>query len=126
MNWLDYLRGRPAANETPAPAAASPAAPASGAADAADAPQPPLLIDVRTEREFMQGAVQGAVSLPLNRLGDDIRRLAPDPETPVVLYCATGARSGVGCNLLRGMGYRRVGNAGGVFEAAARLNRGLV
>ena len=123
MNWLDYLMGRPAANEPAAAAAAGPVAPAPGVADAADAP---LLIDVRTEREFMQGAVQGAVSLPLNRLGDDIRRLVPDPETPVVLYCATGARSGVGCNLLRGMGYRRVGNAGGVFEAAARLNRGLV
>ena len=122
MNWLDYLRGRPAANEAAAAAAATPAAPA---ADAADAASGPLLIDVRTEHEFQRGAVQGAVSLPLNRLGDDIRRLAPDPETPVVLYCATGARSGVGCQLLRGMGYRRVGNAGGVFEAAARLNRGL-
>jgi len=123
MNWLDYLMGRPAANEAAAGKAGTPSA---SVADAADEATPPLLIDVRTEREFMQGAVQGAVSLPLNRLGDDIRHLVPDPETPVVLYCATGARSGVGCNLLRGMGYRRVGNAGGVFEAAARLNRGLV
>lgn len=118
MYWLRYLTGRPAAEADVTPAvrtAPNPQAVREGL----------VVIDVRTEREFRGGAVQGAVSLPLGRLADDIRRVAPNVETPMVLYCATGTRSGIGCTLLQGMGYRCVDNAGGVFAAAARLNRSV-
>lgn len=118
MNWFRFLSGRPAADADAAPAAQRPPTP-DRAADAF------VVIDVRSEGEFQRGAVQGAISLPLGRLAQDIRHVVPDKQTPVLLYCASGARSGMGCTLLRGMGYRSVDNAGGVFAAAARLNRGL-
>lgn len=118
MNWLDYLLRRPAPQAEPSPGDVPLAAgPASNAV---------LLIDVRTEREFRQTAVQGAVNLPLNSLAEGIRVLAPDPAARLVLYCASGARSGMACDLLRQLGYQRVENAGGVFQAAALLGRSLV
>jgi phage shock protein E len=118
MNWLDYILRRPAAEPAARPATEPlPEVPANDAM---------VVIDVRTEREFRQSALQGAANLPLDRLSEGIQALAPDPATPVVLYCATGARSGMGCQLLQQLGYRNVRNAGGVFQAAAQLGRSLV
>lgn len=91
-------------------------------------PRPPsaladgmLLIDVRTEREFRGGALEGAINLPLAHLEHRIREVAADTAMPLVLYCASGARSGRACMLLRRLGYANVSNAGGLFAAAAVL-----
>jgi rhodanese-related sulfurtransferase len=84
-----------------------------------------LLIDVRSEQEFRSSALEGAVNLPLPQLLAGIRDLALDPATPVVLYCASGARSAAASMALRQMGYTRVSDAGGLFAAAASLKRAL-
>ena len=127
MNWLDCLLRRPAAQAEPPPSDVPLATTATTAAAAtAAAPDGRMVIDVRSEPEFRQTALKGAVNLPLNRLAEGIQALAPDPATPVVLYCASGARSGMGCELVRRLGYQRVENAGGVFQAAAQLGRSLV
>ena len=95
-----------------------------GADSTAADPGAALLIDVRSEQEFRTVALEGALNLPLPRLETGIRELA-DPGTPLVLYCASGARSAVACMALRQMGYQQVTDAGGLFAAAASLNRAL-
>lgn len=85
----------------------------------------PLLIDVRSEHEFATASVEGAVNLPLGQLEQRIRDVAVDPRTPLVLYCASGARSGMGCMMLSAMGYTDVRNAGSLFAAAGHLQRGI-
>jgi len=61
------------------------------------------IVDVRTPGEFMGGNVAGSVNLPLqeiqNRL-DEVKIL----ETPLVLCCASGARSGMATQLLSDLG----------------------
>ncbi len=100
--------------------ASEPIAPAD-AADAGDR----LILDVRSEREFMAGALRGAVNVPLNQLAARIAAVAPQPGTPLVLYCASGGRSGIACQLLKQLGYSNVSNAGGLYAASARLGIGL-
>ena len=85
----------------------------------------PLVIDVRSEREFEATALQGAINLPLSQLGHRIREVAADEATPIALYCASGARSGVACMMLKQMGYADVRNAGGLYAAAASLQLNL-
>lgn len=80
----------------------------------------PLLIDVRSEGEFAGGHLDGALNLPLDRLGAAIAAVAPDPARPLVLYCASGARSGYGCALLMAMGYHDVSNGGAIGSLALR------
>lgn len=82
-----------------------------------------LVIDVRSEREFQTTAIERAVNVPLPQLAHRIGELAADKATPLVLYCASGARSGVGCGVLQQMGYTRVTNAGGLYAAAEHLQR---
>lgn len=82
-----------------------------------------VIIDVRSEREFNATAIAEAINLPLPQVAHRIGELVPDRGTPLVLYCASGARSGMACMMLRQMGYARVTNAGGLYAAAAQLRR---
>lgn len=70
------------------------------------------VVDVRTPAEFQRGAFPGAVNIPLAELP---ARSAEIPrDRPVVLYCASGARSGMAAGRLRKAGFADVVNAGGL------------
>jgi phage shock protein E len=72
------------------------------------------IVDVRTPDEFRDGAYPGAVNIPLNELQ---RRLAEIPkDKPVVLYCASGARSAAAARTMKQLGYVDVVNAGGLAD----------
>ncbi|MCX6188347.1 MAG: rhodanese-like domain-containing protein [Bacteroidetes bacterium] len=61
------------------------------------------IVDVRSPEEFMGGHVVGSINIPLqeiqNRM-DEITAL----ETPLVLCCASGGRSGVAHSILSQQG----------------------
>jgi phage shock protein E len=80
------------------------------------------VIDVRSEAEFQERHLPGAINIPLNRLGDEIARLAPNKEQPLLLHCLSGARSGMGEATLREMGYRNVLNLGSYGRAEKALS----
>ena len=82
-----------------------------------------VVIDVRSEREFQATAIEHAVNVPLPQLAQRIGELVADKATPLVLHCASGARSGIGCGVLKQLGYTHVSNAGGLYAAAERLQR---
>ncbi len=73
------------------------------------------LIDVRTPAEFRDGSYPGAVNIPLALLPLRMRELEPR-TAPIVLFCASGARSGQGARLLRQAGFTDVINAGGLDD----------
>ena len=79
------------------------------------------IVDVRSEGEFREGHLATAVNIPLDGLRDEIARLAPNKEQPLLLHCLSGARSGIGRTMLRKMGYRNVFNLGSYGRAARIL-----
>jgi phage shock protein E len=70
------------------------------------------VVDVRTEAEFRGGAYPGAMNVPLGELSSRLARIPK--EKPVVVYCASGARSAMAARILRRAGYADVSNAGGL------------
>lgn len=98
---------------------------ADGLHEAAPLPADAMVLDVRSYSEFMAGHVEGARCLPLPRLMEDIVHLAPDPAQPIVLYCASGARSEQALGLLRRMGYRACSNGGTPQQLAGRMGRSI-
>ena len=100
------------------PGVAAPPAPQPVAIGSPDA----VVIDVRSEREFHATAIEHAVNVPLPQLAHRIGELVSDKTTPLVLYCASGARSGIGCGVLQQLGYTHVTNAGGLYTAAEGRN----
>jgi phage shock protein E len=73
------------------------------------------IIDVRTPAEFQDGSYPGAVNIPLALLPLRMKELEPR-DKPIVLFCASGARSGQGMRLLKQAGFTDVVNAGGVDD----------
>jgi phage shock protein E len=73
------------------------------------------VIDVRTPTEFKDGAYRGAVNIPLATLMARMTELEPK-DKPIILYCASGARSGQGARLLKQAGFKDVINAGGLDD----------
>jgi phage shock protein E len=57
------------------------------------------------------------VNIPLDRLREEIARLAPNVEQPLLLHCLSGTRSGMGKAMLKKMGYRNVFNLGSYGRA---------
>jgi len=82
-----------------------------------------LLIDVRTAEEFASGALPGAVRIGHEEIAAQISQLAPDKDTPIVLYCRSGRRSDIAEQSLRAMGYRNLINAGGYDELKLALQQ---
>jgi phage shock protein E len=73
------------------------------------------VVDVRTPAEYTDGCYPGAVNIPLAALPLRMNELEPK-SAPIVLYCASGARSGQAARLLKQAGFADVINAGGLDD----------
>lgn len=71
-----------------------------------------LLLDVRSPQEYQGGHIPGSSNLPLQ----EIRRAKElaGPDTPLFVYCLSGARSRQAAGILGQMGYTCVKNIGGI------------
>lgn len=81
-----------------------------------------LLLDVRTPEEYRGGHIPGSRSLPLQEL-DGIAALTPGKDTPLYLYCHSGARAGQAAAMLKRMGYTHVKNLGGITAYHGKVER---
>jgi rhodanese-related sulfurtransferase len=63
-----------------------------------------LLIDVRTASEYAAGHVAGAINIPVDDLPSRLGEI--DRGRPIVVYCASGTRSGRAAQTLCGAAYR--------------------
>ncbi|HWZ98702.1 MAG TPA: MBL fold metallo-hydrolase [Candidatus Dormibacteraeota bacterium] len=83
------------------------------AAEILSSQEAPQLLDVRTPGERQQKAIEGSLSVPLNRLSERLQEL--QKGRPVLVYCAGGYRSSIAASLLQQAGFRDVGEiAGGI------------
>lgn len=69
-----------------------------------------MLIDVRSAAEFANGNAPGTINIPLQQLGSRLNEIPKN--SPVVLCCASGTRSGMAKLLLKKNGYQQVLNIG--------------
>jgi rhodanese-related sulfurtransferase len=75
-----------------------------------------ILLDIRTEREYLAGHMKNAVWLPRGFIEFKIQKLVDDPETEIILYCKRGSRSALTSYRLIEMGYKNILNLEGGFE----------
>lgn len=79
-----------------------------------------VIIDVRSNAEYLEGHVEGAVNIPL----DTINEIDYDKDTTIILYCATGVRSLEAAKKLNGMGYTHIYNLdGGLINWGGNLEK---
>lgn len=72
-----------------------------------------VLLDVRSAGEYSEGRIPGSINVPLNTL-PTIEGKVPDKNTPLFVYCLSGARAGRAVAFLEKQGYTNVRNIGGI------------
>lgn len=68
------------------------------------------LVDVRTPEEFADGHVNASVNIPLDQIAHHIDELKT--KSHVIVFCRSGARSGMAKSILNQAGLDHVTNGG--------------
>jgi len=85
-----------------------------------------IIIDTRTEAEWNEGHLEGAVLIPYDTIVQGITPYAPDKNANINLYCRTGRRSGIAFETLKNAGYGNLKNLGSMENASQELGVPIV
>lgn len=75
-----------------------------------------IVVDVRTEEEYKEAHIEGAVRLTLDTIEDKAAEILPDKQAKYLVYCRSGNRSATASELLRSMGYENIYDFGGIVD----------
>lgn len=77
-----------------------------------------VIIDVRTDAEFEEGYISGAIQIDIFNGAEFLQRAKQlDPQKNYYVYCRSGGRSGQACMLLNSIGILNAYNLkGGIME----------
>lgn len=75
-----------------------------------------LILDVRTEEEYAEGHIPGAVVIPVEELGERAEKELPDKDRLILVYCRGGVRSKAAAQTLAGLGYTNIVEFGGILS----------
>ena len=96
-----------------------------GVTDARDQlQQGAVLLDVRSQKEVEAQSVKGAQNIPVEELVSAIQKGELSKDRPILLFCASGMRSGAARRTLRSYGYTEVENLGTVARAQEAVGSG--
>ena len=74
------------------------------------------LVDARTESEYAEGHIEGAVLIPEYEITERAEKELPDKERIVLVYCRSGRRSKIAAEALAELGYKNVKEFGGIID----------
>lgn len=80
-----------------------------------------VLLDVRTPQEYQQGHIPGSKNVPLQEI-DRVNAAVGGKDTPLFVYCHSGARSCRAVGALRRMGYLNIKNIGGIAAYTGKVD----
>ncbi len=85
------------------------------------APQSPLVLDIRTAREWHMEHIPGSINIPLNHLPERVTDLPRDRR--IAVHCAGGYRSSIAASILHQHGFTNLEEMAGGIAAwdAAKL-----
>jgi hydroxyacylglutathione hydrolase len=69
-------------------------------------PAPPVVIDVRTDRERREKYIEGSLHIPLNQMRDRVGQVPRNQK--IVVHCAGGYRSSIAASILKQVGINDV------------------
>ena len=75
-----------------------------------------VVLDVRTEEEFAQGHIPGAMLIPDYAIREEADKALPNKDALILVYCRSGRRSAEAARTLADMGYTQVYDFGGIID----------
>mgnify|MGYP003520756438 CR=1 FL=1 len=75
-----------------------------------------IIVDARTEEEFNEGHIEGAILIPEYEISERAEKELPDKEQMILVYCRSGRRSKIASQALADLGYTNVKEFGGIID----------
>lgn len=75
-----------------------------------------IILDVRTEEEFVEGHIENAILIPDYEITSKAEEILKDKNQLILVYCRSGNRSKVASQALVELGYTNVKEFGGIID----------
>lgn len=75
-----------------------------------------IIIDARTQEEYDEGHIPGAILIPEYEIADRAEKELPDKDQLILVYCRSGRRSKIAAEELVKLGYSNVKEFGGIID----------
>ena len=75
-----------------------------------------VILDVRTQEEYDQGHIPGAVLIPNTEIEAQAEALLTDKNQLILVYCRSGRRSKQAAEILVELGYTNIYEFGGILD----------
>ena len=75
-----------------------------------------IILDVRSQEEFDQGHIPGAILIPDTEINARAEDLLPDKDQLILVYCRSGRRSKLAAADLAELGYTNIKEFGGIID----------
>ena len=75
-----------------------------------------VIIDARTQSEYDDGHIPGAILIPYGEIADRAEKELPDKDQLILVYCRSGRRSKIAAEELVKLGYTNVKEFGGIID----------
>ena len=75
-----------------------------------------IILDVRTEEEFIEGHIAGAILIPDYEITEKAEKILIDKDQLILVYCRSGRRSKLAAESLVTMGYTNIKEFGGIID----------
>jgi rhodanese-related sulfurtransferase len=82
-----------------------------------------VILDVRTQEEFDQGHIPGAINVPNETIGTDEIPQLPTKNQLILVYCRSGRRSKEAAEKLVKLGYTNIVEFGGILDWKGEIER---
>ena len=75
-----------------------------------------IILDVRTQEEYDQGHIPGAILIPDTEITAEAEEVLTDKDQLILVYCRSGRRSKLAAEALVELGYTNIKEFGGIID----------
>ena len=75
-----------------------------------------IILDVRTQEEYDQGHIPGAIVISYEEIEEKAEEVLMDKDQLILVYCRSGRRSKIAAEALVELGYTNIKEFGGIID----------
>ena len=75
-----------------------------------------IILDVRTQEEYDQGHIPGAIVISHEEIAEKAEEVLTDKDQLILVYCRSGRRSKIAAEALAELGYTNIKEFGGIID----------
>ena len=82
-----------------------------------------IILDTRTQEEYDEGHIPGAIVIPHDEITDRAEEELPDKDQLLLVYCRSGNRSKQAAQKLVNLGYTNIVEFGGIMDWKGEIEK---